>query len=180
MYSMVGQQFGKLKVVSSAGSKGNGRLWNCLCECGGTKITTTGYLRAGRSSNCGCVQRERCRLLNRLPVGEAPLNRIYASYKKRALDKGLEFALTKEEFHELILKPCHYCGVPPSNNTATIYKQGPDSFLYNGVDRIDNSGGYITGNIVACCAICNHAKHMLSYEDFITYLRRVAKKWVNK
>lgn len=40
-------------------------------------------------------------------------------------------------------------------------------FTFNGIDRLDNSGGYVSGNIVSCCQRCNMAKGKMSAGDFI-------------
>lgn len=48
-----------------------------------------------------------------------------------------------EEYAALIAKPCHYCGEDTSQAKGC------------GLDRLDNSKGYILGNVVSCCAICN-------------------------
>ena len=56
---LLGQRFGKLLVVSYAGSGGNrGALWNCRCDCGNDHIVTGGNLRHSTKS-CGCITREK-------------------------------------------------------------------------------------------------------------------------
>lgn len=66
-----------------------------------------------------------------------------ATIKHRDKKKGREVCdLTKEEFKELISKPCTYCG-----DSGKI-----------GLDRIDNSTGHIKSNVVPCCYECNTAK----------------------
>ena len=51
---LIGQNFGKLKVLSRAKNI-NGRVtWNCMCECGKTTIRRTGDLtRKDREISCG-------------------------------------------------------------------------------------------------------------------------------
>jgi len=36
-----------------------GRLWECLCECGETKLISEAHLSTGRIKSCGCLRRER-------------------------------------------------------------------------------------------------------------------------
>lgn len=57
---MSGQRFGRLVVVRRQGSwKGTRKLaWLCRCDCGNEKITLGEYLRTGRTSSCGCYQRD--------------------------------------------------------------------------------------------------------------------------
>lgn len=59
--SLIGQEFGKLKVLSAGipSSNSEGRLlWRCVCLCG-REITTTGKnLRSGNTKSCGICYRE--------------------------------------------------------------------------------------------------------------------------
>ena len=49
----VGDQFGKLTVISRSGKNYRGRtLWRCDCACGGTRSTTADMLTSGRASKC--------------------------------------------------------------------------------------------------------------------------------
>ena len=50
-----GMRFGKLVVEEYAGhTPGGSCLWRCRCNCGGARTTTTGLLRQGRRTGCGC------------------------------------------------------------------------------------------------------------------------------
>lgn len=51
---MIGKNFGKLTVISEAGSKNRNKLWKCICECGGTAVTSTAHLNSGHTKSCGC------------------------------------------------------------------------------------------------------------------------------
>lgn len=56
---LTGQRFGRLVVIEQAQRKNGQTAWSCRCDCGGTKITTTGLLRRGECRSCGCLQKER-------------------------------------------------------------------------------------------------------------------------
>jgi len=56
--NLIGQRFGKLVVQSEAEKKGIAIRWNCLCDCGGTSISSSGNLRGGGSKSCGCENRK--------------------------------------------------------------------------------------------------------------------------
>jgi hypothetical protein len=75
--------------------------------------------------------------------------------------------LTRVQFKKLTTSPCHYCGSAPSNEHCAGY----GSYLYNGLDRVDNKEGYTPKNVVPCCLRCNKAKGASSAEDFIKWLR---------
>lgn len=49
------QRFGSLTAVSEHGRDSHGHiLWLCRCDCGGERIATTGKLRNGDATSCGC------------------------------------------------------------------------------------------------------------------------------
>lgn len=55
--NLTGEKFGKLTVIDYLGKddKGN-NLWNCKCECGGSKITNTHALLSKHTTSCGCIR----------------------------------------------------------------------------------------------------------------------------
>jgi len=95
--------------------------------------------------------------------GEESFNALYSRYKKQS--KDLPFALTKDEFKKLTQQNCYYCGVEPQQ------EQNNGTYLYNGLDRLDNNLGYIANNVVACCKTCNRAKHALDAIQFKSWLK---------
>lgn len=64
--SFIGQQFGRLKVLSEAApritSRGTpARRVLCLCSCGKQKIVQVQYLLCGDTKSCGCIKIDRCK-----------------------------------------------------------------------------------------------------------------------
>lgn len=56
---MTGERYGRLKVIGFNGLNERGEAtWECLCDCGGKKITTGYPLRTGNTQSCGCLHRE--------------------------------------------------------------------------------------------------------------------------
>lgn len=53
-----------------------------------------------------------------------------------------EVAICEDEYTGLLRSDCVYCGLKAAN----------------GIDRVDNAKGYITGNCAACCGTCNKLK----------------------
>ena len=52
---LTGKRFGKLLVVSRAENNKNGNtMWNCICDCGSTKVALGYDLTHGRTTSCGC------------------------------------------------------------------------------------------------------------------------------
>lgn len=98
-------------------------------------------------------------------IAKRKQERPWINYQRAAREKGREYSLTKEDAQSIMLRPCHYCG----------YEGSP----YVGMDRKNNLIGYTIDNVAACCSGCNYAKRAMSYEEFWTYLHRVAA-YINK
>lgn len=60
MIDLIGQQFGRLTVVTrrDKNAADGGAVWVCLCECGNFSAVYTGHLRNGHTTSCGCVRDE--------------------------------------------------------------------------------------------------------------------------
>jgi hypothetical protein len=55
----VRDKFNRLTVVREVGlNKYKRRLWECLCECGGTVVLQSSPLFKGLTRSCGCLRRE--------------------------------------------------------------------------------------------------------------------------
>jgi hypothetical protein len=46
-------------------------------------------------------------------------------------------------------------------------------FRWNGIDRIDSSKGYVPGNVVPCCTVCNIMKLDHSHAGFIAHIEHI-------
>lgn len=63
--NIVGQQFGRLTIVTKALNHKHGQSrWWCECRCGEHVITGAQVLRRGESLSCGCWRREQLRAAN--------------------------------------------------------------------------------------------------------------------
>src|SRR6478609_5326308 len=116
---LIGQKFGKLTVISESHRDGQVH-WNCLCDCGGTKIVISRHLRLGCVASCGCLYKK--------PYGKSAFNRLFRMYKDGAKNRGLSFALTEEKFTCLTKGNCHYCGTEPK--TVQNKNNKHDEYLY--------------------------------------------------
>lgn len=56
---LTGRRFGRLVVVSRAPNGKNWRVkWNCICDCGNTRIVYASHLKNGHTQSCGCLNKE--------------------------------------------------------------------------------------------------------------------------
>jgi len=60
LIDLKGQKFGRLTVIQRS-LKVNQRfaVWDCICWCGNEKQAVGAYLRTGRTTSCGCLQKDR-------------------------------------------------------------------------------------------------------------------------
>lgn len=68
--------------------------------------------------------------------------------------KNLEFTITEDDFIALASEPCFYCGI--------VEERG-----FNGLDRTDQTRGYVLENCVSACNMCNMMKISLHVNVFL-------------
>ena len=74
--NLIGQQFGKLKVISLAGKNRWGNLlFLCKCDCGGQKVIPSANLRDSRTQSCGCMSSRNFMWGNQINKGRIPWNK---------------------------------------------------------------------------------------------------------
>lgn len=182
----LGKKYNRLTVLKEAEKRKNGvRYYLCKCDCGTLKEIKAYHLRCGRIRSCGCLNRDKY-IRRRLDNGEGSIRKWKHSYKDGARKRGLAWELTDEMFKELVFKNCYYCNAEPRNynpylkaNGSLIKKTTPMDWVQlnwikvNGIDRKDNSQGYIIENCLPCCTFCNLAKGDCSYEEFMNHLNRL-------
>ncbi len=168
----IGNRYGRLLVVAKTREKTSNKVaWECLCDCGETTIVRTTNLRSGATISCGCSKK--------LPVGMSSMHRLLRTYKRNAKLYNRAWELSEEEFLKLTQEPCHYCGTLAFSEIKLKYGMN-GGYAYNGIDRVDNSVGYIPSNVVTCCKRCNGAKSDMSYDDFVAWIIAVNKHLILK
>jgi hypothetical protein len=91
---------------------------------------------------------------------------IWNHYIKGAQKRSINFKISKTVFNEIIIKKCFYCDYTKDGEV-------------NGIDRVDNNKGYIEGNIVACCKVCNIAKGTQHPQEFIDKMYSIYNYTIN-
>jgi|SRR3990172_20927 len=169
---LTGQRFGRLLVIERANKNTAGNFrWKCRCDCSKETTCDGGNLRGGISKSCGCLRKDKPKTWAK-PFGESSFNDLYSSYVKRAKKYNREFSLSEDEFRKLAQQNCYYCGLAPTQIHHPKSCNG--YYLYNGVDRVNNTIGYVLSNCVSCCGNCNRAKRFQSHDEFIQWLNQVA------
>ena len=104
---------------------------------------------------------------NNMPVGDR--TRVYNKFKKSAQNRGLIFNLTEDEFYTNYDGTCALTGWPIS----LAYSEQTAS-----ADRIDNSKGYVLGNIHWVSTMVNMCRGKEDLIDFISMCNAVTKNRV--
>lgn len=99
-------------------------------------------------------------------LGEVPLELAakyfdkYDQYKSRAKKSGLMFALSIEQFYMVCTARCYVCN-----------RDGKKVEL--GVDRMNNTKGYVYTNVAPCCWDCNRMKSDMTIVEFKEYVKGI-------
>lgn len=87
-----GKKFGRLLVISEAGRNHDSRvLWNCLCDCGKTKIVLSSHLLRGAIRSCNCLRDETVRRARTHGYSRTPIYEIWCGMIKRCRNPKTQF-----------------------------------------------------------------------------------------
>ena len=172
---LTGKVFGNWTVIKRVENWSNKTktcvfsVWLCKCICGKEQKVYGTSLTQGRSISCGCSKQE-----TKYKEGSA-FGELYRMYKSNAKRREIEFHLSDREFLEIITSPCFYTGRMPYRIYQDPRREN-DSFVYNGIDRIDSTKGYTKENCVPCCFEVNRAKSDLTHEEFLKFVEEIYNK----
>lgn len=154
-----GDRFGLLIVREvKRGAKGVHPHAACVCDCGRMRAVRHTRLRRQRVDRCAsCALKAAWTTRPRMDRTERRLIAKESEYRTNAKGRGIVWGLSRDRFRVLIAAPCRYCGLGGAG----------------GVDRANNSRGYVPDNSVPCCAQCNYAKRDQSVDEFLRWIERV-------
>lgn len=109
---MENKRFGRLLVVKLTKSDRRGKQWECLCDCGNTKLVYSSDLNGGKVSSCGCLVKENSRKQGKrnkthglsktllYKTHQSMLQRCYKDYNENYPNYGGRGIEVCEEWHE--------------------------------------------------------------------------------
>lgn len=167
-----GNRYGKLTVLRRERVTGKNRaFWLCQCDCGNTKIVMGASLRDYTVKSCGC--------LAKFEYGEAAFNQLYGGMSRGAKARNITWNLNKDQVKEITKQNCYYCGKSPQQRLGGEGYRFNGEYIYNGIDRVDNSRGYEIDNVVPCCGECNTAKNNLTVDQFKNLIKNIYEHWLS-
>ena len=143
-----GKRFGLLVAQKVIGvNKYGNKLWLCQCDCGNTKVYSSGKLVSGRASNCGCATTKLKSIAaskHGITAGGKPRTLIiWSGMKARCYNVN---ATSYKSYGGRGIKICkEWLGVEGFKNFHEwAITHGYDDDLE--IDRIDNDGDYCPEN----------------------------------
>lgn len=163
----VGQNYGRWTIIESSMSRAG--FWLCRCGCGFEKEVEGYTLVTNRSTQCmTCANKER--MVSRRGSGDLVAARqAWSKHRQNAKERDLITEIDFDLFYKISKMSCHYCGSLPKSGyweNSSYRKEWNKPFISNGLDRFDNSKGYIKDNVIPCCIRCNRAKNDMSIEEW--------------
>ena len=144
---LTGQKFGKLLVIKRADNRvyNNGKervCWQCLCDCGNTKIVSRDDLVSGFVKSCGCFRKEKTKeTKTKHGLRKSKLYRIWSNIKSRCYNSQID-----------IFKYYGAKGIIMCDKWLNDFKEFHDWSMLNGykenltIDRINPKGNYEPSN----------------------------------
>lgn len=175
----IGKRYGSRVVLGQAECRpGDGaQRWMVRCDCGDESPTGAADLINGKCQQCvSCTTAAQIGPRSRNWQGgkHTPLTH-YNKFKRSAARRGLEWALQISDIDALYEAQgarCALSGIPLTFDHGDGATAGPGNAS---LDRIDNSKGYIAGNVHLVTKDVNMGKQTLSSEAFIAMCRAVAE-----
>jgi hypothetical protein len=176
----VGERFGELTVLSIERVRDNQGIWRykalSRCDCGSPpKLIKFDTLRSGHTKSCGCGTKRYAKVRGENNVGFKGYKEIRSIFWRRfvrgAVRRNIPFEVTMEyawNLYEAQGRRCALTGVPIGFSTNRSY-----IFITASMDRIENSKGYVEGNIQWVHKSINVMKNSHSVEDFTEWCRKV-------
>ena len=137
---LTGRRFGRLAAIRLATLRP--RRWFCLCDCGAEKAVIQNSLMTGNTQSCGCLRREEAGARFRSHgLSRTKEHSVWAGIKRRCFDStrpdfplygGRGITMAPEWRHDF---------------AAFLSHVGPAPSPKHSIDRIDNEGHYVPGNV---------------------------------
>ena len=177
------QRFNNLTAIKPIFQYRREWVWLCKCDCGKEINVRISKLKNGATKSCRCFKNKN--LTYSKQKGSAHGNwkgyenismSFYNRIKQTAKQRGIEFNVSIEYLWELFEAQkglCSYTGkkITLPVNVRQLRREGNE--MIASLDRIDNSKGYIEGNLQWLCKRINYMKHTMNDEYFLTWIKLI-------
>lgn len=163
----IGQKIDKLTIIGLGYAKRNRLLYQCKCECGKIVHKRSTQLKSNRTNSCGCSHTGKWKGTDVLSLTN--FNHIRHTAKTR----GIAFSITIEYISELLKKQDFKCAL--TQLPIGFGKKRSNPYTAS-LDRVDNTKGYIEGNVWWVHKDINYMKSNLTLERFKELCSLVSKQ----
>jgi hypothetical protein len=177
LFIKIDDKIGNLTIVSRVERKNRNIYWNARCACGKKIVVSSHSLKAGRKS-CGCLEnpsgKRHPSFIGIEDISGTTISRI----QKNAETRGIEYNIDKQYIWDLFLsqnKKCALTGMDIKFGQQSRRKEKAREETAS-LDRIDNSLGYIKGNVQWVHKDINKMKNTHSLEYFKKLCKLVSNK----
>lgn len=154
------------KVEKSSDGK---RMLHVRCSCGKEEYKRAGHLKSGRCTSCKSCASKRTAAKYPPPINRKGCVGLsgthYNAIRSGAARRGLEFSVSPEYLWRLYTGKCSLTGVPlvlePSIKNTNVNWD----IITASLDRMDNSLGYVEGNVWWVHKSVNRLKNNYSLEE---------------
>lgn len=178
----IGQKFGLLTVISSAGLTPCGhKKYNCICDCGNPIVRTGTSIRRSKNSSCGCFSIRGS--LNKLWKGYGEISgEFWWSHIVRSANgtknnnkvrKPKDLNISIKYAYDLFLNQNKKCAL---TGLELTFPKKPKGGYTASLDRVDSSIGYIEGNVQWVHKHVNIMKNKFGNQYFIDMCKLVSEK----
>lgn len=142
LIDLTGKRFGRLTVIERYGTVDGHAAWKCKCDCGNKTVVNGKWLRAGKTTSCGCYHKEL--LAKRSKTHGMTKTRLYSIWHDM---KNRCFYQKDKSFEDYGGR-----GITVCEEWKNSFESFRDWSLLNGysdnltIDRINNDGNYDPSN----------------------------------
>lgn len=175
--SLLGNTFGRLRVIGFAGINNGSSMWRVQCDCGTVKIYKGSRLTRENRRSCGCDAGFASGSKHPLWSGHGEISgSVWAKIVETAKKRKLPVRISIQNAWELYIKQGRKCAI---SGAAISFAKDAKSHIHGGttasLDRIDSLRGYVAGNVQWLHKTVNRMKWDSDPHDFISWCRRIAK-----
>lgn len=178
-----GEKYGMLTTIevnkNKKETKSGEDFWLCKCDCGGITSVSEYHLRAEKTISCGCLCGRPKTNRPEMLVPYWYFNRLKRCALKSKYEVRHDFTITHEYLNQLLIQQNNKCAITgeeliflhhESNGSCNV-----SSLSTGSVDRIDNTKGYIPGNVHWVCKDINFFRGNFSLNRFMELCNKIVE-----